>query len=797
MKKTVPISIIIPTKNEEKYLPKLLKSIREQNVQPVEIIVADAKSSDRTVKIAHKYKAKVIDGGLPAEGKNNGAKIAQEDIFMFVDADVQFPNKGSLKRAYQQFKKIESDVSVVKVKLYGRKKGILKKLYAVITNFIQAIGQLNIGLLKAGTGVVILTKREPFYRVGGFDEKLHFAEDSDYIYKLFKARFNHKNIKERFIFSGRRMECNILRMLASFIGSLIGFFSLPLYRTFLFHKIGLWFNKFGKYLYGKLGGKINWDDYIRRKGYEEYKPDDRYLGYPSGVTNRQRKMFEFIPGFITWILLLFPVIFAVFKWNIPFVIYIAYLVAYWTVRSIKFVYGIAVGTKRMDKEINTDWISLIKKEHSSEYDQLRYIYLCPVYGEDLSILKPSFRAWANSTVDSKKIDVVFAMEDRKAEFQIDNFEKLKEEFGNRFGSMRYYIHPSDIPGEIAGVKGGNINWAARELVKEFKKEGKDLSKYLLITCDSDLRPHPKYLSAVTYKFLTIEEPKKHFYATAVHTFNNNIWRVPHIIRAQSNMLTLVLLQNWVINKKKHIPFSGEEIYVRDSFSSYIVNLETLQNYKFWDPEVVGDDTGFYWNVMARSKATFKSQEVYIPTYNDAVENENYLKSHTSYYKQQHRWGWGIANIPRMLAILWKDKDFPWYRKLFILNVIFETQIWYLSIVFVLTFGLNIMGWINPSYKFTVFAYNLPQLLSYIFTFITLTNIPIVIFRRKITPVPKNWKWYRHILDFAETALVTVNMLTFGFVPFIQAQTEMMFGKDGFKRNFYVTEKVRIKKTGSS
>ena len=87
------------------------------------------------------------------------------------------------------------------------------------------------------------------------------------------------------------------------------------------------------------------------------------------------------------------------------------------------------------------------------------------------------------------------------------------------------------------------------------------------------------------------------------------------------MLTLVLLQNWVVDKLKKIPFVGENVYVRDSFSSYIVNLKTLKNVEFWDPEIANDDTAFYWNAMVRTKGTFKSEEVYVPTYNDAVENE--------------------------------------------------------------------------------------------------------------------------------------------------------------------------------
>lgn len=67
------ISIIVPTKNEERYLPGLLKSIKKQTVQPYEIIVADAGSTDRTVEIAKKYGAKVIKGGIPQVGRNKGA----------------------------------------------------------------------------------------------------------------------------------------------------------------------------------------------------------------------------------------------------------------------------------------------------------------------------------------------------------------------------------------------------------------------------------------------------------------------------------------------------------------------------------------------------------------------------------------------------------------------------------------------------------------------------------------------------------------------------------------------------
>jgi hypothetical protein len=108
-----------------------------------------------------------------------------------------------------------------------------------------------------------------------------------------------------------------------------------------------------------------------------------------------------------------------------------------------------------------------------------------------------------------------------------------------------------------------------------------------------------------------------------------------------------------------------------------------------------------------------------------------------------------------------------------------------------------MGLINPSYSFTAYSYNLAQLMSVVFTFITLLNIPLIIYRRKILSTPKDWKWWRHLLDFGEIIFITINMLTFGFIPYIQAKTELMLGLSSFKRNFYITEKVKNKEVSEN
>jgi glycosyltransferase involved in cell wall biosynthesis len=54
------LSVVIPTKNEERYLPAVLESIRRQSLQPDEVIVADAWSTDATRSIVAQFGGRVV-----------------------------------------------------------------------------------------------------------------------------------------------------------------------------------------------------------------------------------------------------------------------------------------------------------------------------------------------------------------------------------------------------------------------------------------------------------------------------------------------------------------------------------------------------------------------------------------------------------------------------------------------------------------------------------------------------------------------------------------------------------------
>ncbi len=103
------ISIIIPARNEESNLPKLLGSLAMQSVRPKEIIVVDDASTDRTTEVARQNGAQVLASQpLPDgwRGKtwacHQGAQAASGQILLFLDADTWFEPDG-LARVLAEF----------------------------------------------------------------------------------------------------------------------------------------------------------------------------------------------------------------------------------------------------------------------------------------------------------------------------------------------------------------------------------------------------------------------------------------------------------------------------------------------------------------------------------------------------------------------------------------------------------------------------------------------------------------------------------------------------------------------
>ena len=182
---TMIISIIIPTYNEEDYLPNLLDSIKRQNFDGYEVIVADANSTDRTREIAESYGCIVVDGGLPAVGRNNGARVAKGEYLLFLDSDLELTDD-YLRNVLYEFRMEHLGIAITKMKPMSDK--IEDKIFHDFANYFM-IGVEKIKPHGAGC-YGIITKKSLHDECGGFDESLTFGEDTDYIERLAeKERF--------------------------------------------------------------------------------------------------------------------------------------------------------------------------------------------------------------------------------------------------------------------------------------------------------------------------------------------------------------------------------------------------------------------------------------------------------------------------------------------------------------------------------------------------------------------------------------------------------------------------------
>lgn len=195
------LSIVIPTMNEEDYLPRLLTSIRRQSLQPEQIIVADAGSHDQTRTIAQELGAMVVEGGLPGIGRNRGAECAKSDIIFFFDADVELRDSDFLERSVREFATRELDVATADVEALDG-----SSLDAFGHNFYNRYVRLWGSRYPHAPGFCLLARKKTHDQISGFDETVLFCEDHDYAQRAGRlGRFGFLSPEVRIQVSTRRL----------------------------------------------------------------------------------------------------------------------------------------------------------------------------------------------------------------------------------------------------------------------------------------------------------------------------------------------------------------------------------------------------------------------------------------------------------------------------------------------------------------------------------------------------------------------------------------------------------------
>jgi glycosyltransferase involved in cell wall biosynthesis len=89
MRRTIPVTVLIPAYNAEQFLRSAVDTVRSQSVNVEEILVVDDASSDGTAALAERLGVRVLRAshGGPAATRNAGLAIAKSEWIATLDAD--------------------------------------------------------------------------------------------------------------------------------------------------------------------------------------------------------------------------------------------------------------------------------------------------------------------------------------------------------------------------------------------------------------------------------------------------------------------------------------------------------------------------------------------------------------------------------------------------------------------------------------------------------------------------------------------------------------------------------------
>ncbi|MCX6154275.1 MAG: glycosyltransferase [Candidatus Kapabacteria bacterium] len=196
------ISIIIPAYQEEKILGEMLELISPivKNKRNYEIIISDGNSDDSTIDIARKYTDKIVIHQnnyrqTISEGRNNGAKVARGDVFVFINADTFPEDPVSFFEYIENWangNEESSDAAALACYVtYLPNESIFKDrvFYFLHNNYVAFLNLVNLGM---GRGECQIVRRWAFEAVNGYNQNIMAGEDFDLyrrISKRGKVRF--------------------------------------------------------------------------------------------------------------------------------------------------------------------------------------------------------------------------------------------------------------------------------------------------------------------------------------------------------------------------------------------------------------------------------------------------------------------------------------------------------------------------------------------------------------------------------------------------------------------------------
>ena len=186
---SVPVSIIIPTLNEERYLPILLESIFRCTSPRMEIVISNSpETKDKTLEVVEYYKERApshislqsIASSKPgvSNQRNSGAQHATNDVLIFLDADTCIPQPDRVQELVDLF--LKENLAAASCRFLPLDKDPRALLYyTTLYGFHKLVEKRD----PYALGACIITTKSVFEACHGFDPSIKVNEDANFCLK--------------------------------------------------------------------------------------------------------------------------------------------------------------------------------------------------------------------------------------------------------------------------------------------------------------------------------------------------------------------------------------------------------------------------------------------------------------------------------------------------------------------------------------------------------------------------------------------------------------------------------------
>jgi glycosyltransferase involved in cell wall biosynthesis len=205
------ISFIVPAYNEESLIGATLQALHAAGRavgEAYEIIVADDASTDRTALIARHHGAEIVSVAHRqiAATRNSGARAAQGELLIFVDADT-LVNESVVRAAVQAHRDGAAGGGAA-FRFDGAVPFYARVMVALVVRLFRATG--------LAAGCFVFCSRSAFVAVAGFDQSFYGAEEL-VLSQALKRHGKFVVLREAVTTSGRKLRTHSSRELLGVI----------------------------------------------------------------------------------------------------------------------------------------------------------------------------------------------------------------------------------------------------------------------------------------------------------------------------------------------------------------------------------------------------------------------------------------------------------------------------------------------------------------------------------------------------------------------------------------------------